>query len=782
VTAAILTLAVGIGANVAMFSVANLALFRALPYPDAEELVVGRTVWPGGGVGWTSSAPDYYDIRDRAESFKRVSAITPFTWPGTVTAPGEAERLPAAWVSPGFFATLGVEPMLGREFLPEEGEPGGPAVLILSHELYQRRFGAGTPVIGETMTVEGMPMTIVGVMPPGFTFLNDAQAWMPMVPGEAFASLRRFHNWLVVARLADGVTLREARAEVDVIMRQLAEAYPDSNEGKGMVITPMLDAFTEGLRPSLLMLMGAIGLVLLIACGNVASLMLARGNARSTELAVRSAMGAGGGRLVRQLLTESAVLAVGAGLLGTAVAVLAQRSLVAATPLTRLGLEAAGIQPEVLVFALVLSLVTVLVFGLAPALSAARVDLVENLKAGAGSVAGGRGRFRHGLVVVQVALSVMLLVGAGLLIRSFVQLRGVDPGFETENLLTADIGLPRGTYTDAAQRSQFYDELMERARALPGVESVGLVSRLPIRDPGNNTGAWNPSNPPADASEVRLAYQRIIKPGYFETMGIPILRGRDVRPTDVTGSPPVAVISESMTSLFPDQDPLGQTLAMDLGGDDPALLEIVGIVGNIRPSGLAQTDNWIVYFSYGQRPANDMRLAVRTAGPPSALIRPLRSILAEMDPDIPLADARSMEEILSGSVSFTRTVMGALAAFAAVALFLAAIGLYGVLAYYVSRRTHEIGVRVALGAGAWEILRMVLGRGLVMVALGLALGIGGALAGGRLVQELLFQVEAADPATFAAVSGFFALVALAACLIPAWRAWRVDPVVAFRAE
>ncbi len=784
VLAAVLTLGVGIGANVAMFSVANLALFRALPYPNADRLVVGRTSWPGGHVAWTVSGPDYFDVRDQATSFSATGAMTPFTSDVTVTGGGEAERVPLGWVSPGFFRTLGVAPLLGREFVAQESEPGGPDAVMISYGFWQRRLGGRPDVVGSNLVVNGRPQTVVGVMPQGFSFVTEAQIWAPMVRGESFASERRYHNWLVVARLAPGATLAAARSEVDVIMRQLADAYPSSNKGMGMVVTPLQTALVEDFRASLLMLMGAIGLVLLIACGNVASLLLARGSARSTEMALRTALGAGRGRIVRQLLTEAAVLGIGAGLLGTGIALALQRTLVAATPLTRLGLRGAGIQPAVLVFALLLSAATVLVFGLAPALAATRVNLSNDLKAGARSVAGGRSRFRSGLVVAQVALSVVLLMGAGLLIRSFQQLRGVDPGFDARGLLTADISLPSGTYADAQRRSQFFDEYLARVRGTPGVEAAGLVSALPIRNGGNNVGAWDPSHPPADASQVRLAYQRIVKPGYFAAMGIPIRRGRDMQATDVATAPRVMVINETMArTLFPGEDPLGRQVAIDVG-DDPGgtRFEVVGVVGDVHESGLASGPQMVMYFSYEQRPQATMRLAVRTAGDPSALVRPLRNALTQMDSDIPFAEPRTMDDVLAGSVSSPRTIATALTAFAGVALFLAALGLYGVLAYYVSRRGHEIGVRMALGARARNVFGLVLGQGFLLVGIGLLLGIAGAIVGSRFLQQFLFEVNPRDPATFIGVPLFFAAVALAACLIPAWRAWRVDPVEAFRAE
>jgi putative ABC transport system permease protein len=745
-------------------------------------LVLGRTQWPGGSIGWTVSAPDYYDVRDQSRSFASLEALTPFTRDFTVTGGGEPERVSGAWVSPGLFRALGVAPLVGREFRDEEGEPGGERVVMLSHDFWQRRYGGDPGIVGSAITVEGAPMTVVGVMPAGFEFVVNVDAWAPMVRGEAFSTARQFHNWLLVGRLRSGVTLAEAQSEVDVIMQRLADTYPESNRDKGLVLTEMQEAFAEFFRSTLLMLMGAIVLVLLIACGNVASLLLARGSGRRTEMAMRSALGAAGGRLVRQLLTESAVLGLAAGVLGTVVAVSLQRTLVASTPLTRMGLRAAGLQPEVLLFAVALSVVTVLVFGLVPALSAGRVDPAEDLKAGARSVAsGGRARFRNGLVVAQVALSVVLLVGAGLLMRSFVRLRGVDPGFDSENVLTADIGLPRGKYDNDERRRLFFRELQERVGATPGVVSVGFISRLPIRDPGGNIAAWDPANPPADASEWRLAYARMVMPGYFEAMSVPLREGRDVRASDA-GGPSVMVISETMArTIFPDRSPLGRQVAIDTG-DEPARFEVIGVVGDVQVSNLSDDISMVMYIPYSQWSEATMRMAVRTAGDPRSIMEVLRSILHEMDPDIPLAGVATMDEVLSRSVSFQRTVMRALGLFAGVALFLAALGLYGVLAYYVAERNREIGIRMAMGATGRDVLRMVLGRGFVLVTIGLVVGIGGAIGTGRLLRTLLFQVEASDPVTLISISVFFLLVALLACLIPAWRAWRIDPVVAFRSE
>jgi predicted permease len=779
--AALLSLGLGIGATVAMFGVLNLALFRALPYPDADRLVVGRTIWPNGSIGNMVSAYDFFDVREASTSFESLATITPFTRDATITGVDEPERVPVALIGPGLFRTLGVPLHLGREFNAEEGEPGAAPTILVSGRYWRTRLGADPSIVGSTLTANGSPFTVVGVTPPDFRFAVEADVFAPMVRGGDMAGARQWHNWLVVGRLAEGVTVEEADAEVGVIMGRLAEEYAESNQDKGMRISGMQEAMVEGFRSTILMLMGAIVLVLLIACGNVASLLLARGSTRGTELAMRSALGAPRRRLVQQLLTESIPLGLAAGVLGTVLALLVQRSLVAATPLTRLGLETVGLQPEILLFALLLSLGTVLVFGLAPALMGSRVDLAEELKSGSRSVAGGRARVRSVLVVGQVALSVVLLVGAALLVQSFARLRSVDPGFRTKSLLTAEIGLPRSEY-DLEARTRFFQELLDRTRALPGVEEVGLISQLPMRDPGNNVPAWNPENPPSDASQLQAAYQRIVMPGYFDAMDIPVVAGRDVADTDADGAVPVVLINETMARiLYPEAEPLGRELEVDQG-DDTGRFEIIGVVGDVQIFSLAHEAQMVMYFSHRQRQSSVMRIAVHTTGGPTTIVGQLRETLGRLDPDIPLAGVGTMEEVLSRSTSFQRTVAGAVGIFALVALLLAALGLYGVLAYQVTQRAHEIGIRVALGARAEHILRMVMGHGFSLVGVGLAIGVVGALGGARVIRGRLYEVGASDPVTFVSVVLFFSLVALVACLLPSWRAWRVDPVVAFRAE
>jgi predicted permease len=535
-----------------MFSVLDAALGRDLPFPEPERLVMGRATF-GGGVNPFASFPDYLDYRDQNQSFEALGAITGFAMPATVTGVEEPERITLTFATGDLFQSLGVPAHIGRIFSAEESAPGGPPVILLSYGYWQRRFGGSPETVGQTLSLNGIPVTVVGVMPAGFHLLLDVDVWFPGVDGGPMTGIRRYHNWILVGRLKPESTLEEARAEFDVLSAQLEEAYPDSNRDKAMQLDGLHEALVEGYRQSLFLLMGAIVLVLLIACGNVASLLMARGTSRTTELAIRAAMGAGRTRLVSQLFTESVLLALSAGALGILMALWLQDLILGFTSMERLGLRDVGMSGSMLLFALVLSLGTALLFGVVPSLAAARANPGEDLKEGSrGSTSGGRTRLRSGTVVLQVALSVVLLIGSGLLLRSFARLRGVDPGFRVENLLAGEVSLSGSDYQDREARVQFFESLRERIEALPGVEAVGLADRLPIRNPGNNVALWSPERPPASNTEANFAFQRIVMPGYFQAMGIPILAGRDFRNTDETGSPPVIILSQtSADTIFP---------------------------------------------------------------------------------------------------------------------------------------------------------------------------------------------------------------------------------------
>ncbi len=776
----VLILAVGIGANVAMFGTMNRALIRPLPFPEPGRLVLGRATF-SGRTNPLASAYDYFDYRDRNRVFESLGAILFGPIDATVTGGAEPEQIAGTFVSWDLFRTLGVSAEAGRHFAREEGEPGGSDVVMLSHGYWQRRFGGTLDVVGQSLTVNGSPQTIVGIMPAGFRFLHDVDLWAPMYRDGPMANARRWHNWLLVGRLRPSVTIEQAQAEMDVISAQLASEYPETNRDKALLLTELHEALAEDYRTSVLLLMAAVGLVLLIACGNVGSLLLARGSVRRMELSIRAALGAAGSRLMRQLLTESLVTAAGAGILGTVLAVWFQKLILQFIPIDIPGMEAQGLSGSLLGFALILSAATGLLFGILPALRAARTNVVADIKSSARTTDSGGSRFRSALVIAQVAVSVILLIGSGLLIRSFANLRRVDPGFDAENLLTAEIRLTQDRFAEQEQRINFYSELIEDVEAIPGVTAVAVINQLPVRNPGNNIYVYAADRPPLDPNDRNVAYTRTVFPGYFEAMGIPLLQGRGIERTDAEGSPRVLVINQNMAeTLFPDEDPLGHQVVVDQG--EEVAYEVIGVVGDVRVSGPRYNPRLAMYGSYYQRPLYTMRVAIRTATEPTSIARELRQIVWSQDRDIPIEELSTMSDLIARTVARDRVMALSLTLFAAVAMSLAAIGLYGVLAYYVSRRVHEIGVRVALGAGAGDIVRLVLRQGVLLVAVGIVLGLVGAFWVTRLIQQMLFTVEPTDPATFVGVSLLFAVVALIACLIPAWRALRVDPVLALAVE
>lgn len=620
--------------------------------------------------------------------------------------------------------------------------------------------------------------------PPGFRFMFDTDMWVPPWPGNHDPVTRKYHNWLLVGRLAPGATLESARAEVDVISAQLEEAYPESNQDKALQLDSLQSALVEGYRQSLLVLSGAILLVLLIACGNVANLLLARGSSRTSELAVRSAMGATQSRLFYQLLVECLLLAVAAGTLGLVLAVWFQNLILGLVSMDRLGIEQAGLSPSMLAIALSLSVLTVLLFGIVPSISAARANTAERLRQGGRtSTSGGGVRYRSALVVLQVALSLVLLVGSGLLLRSFSLLRSVDPGFRVHNLLTATVSLPSEGYRERERRVQFFEQLKESIEGLPGVESASMVSRFPIVQAGGNYAIWSPERPPETLQDASgWADYRVVLPGYFATMEIPLVEGRVLDRTDDFGTPSVVVLTRTAANLvYPDENAVGRQLAVD-SRDGPDYYEIVGVVEDHQTMSLAGTPRPAMFFPHAQQPSSTLRLAVAASSDPTDLIRPIQERIWEQDRDIVLSSPVTAQNAISNSVADTRSVTTVLGLFAAAALALASLGLYGVLAFFVSKRIHEIGIRVALGAPAARVLRLVMVRGLALVGAGILLGTAGALGATRLVEGMLFNVSARDPITFAGVTAFFVLVAVAACLVPALRALRVDPLYVLRLE
>ncbi len=778
----ILTLAVGIGATTAMFGTINAALLSRLPFDEPDRLVMGATTFDGNINPWTSGY-DYYDYRDQNESLESLAA---FMFGGRVTVLGAAdpELVDSAFGTWDLFHTLRVKPAVGRLFTAEEGVENGPSVVMISYAYWQRRFGGSADVSDSTLNINGSPHSVVGVLPQGFHFIVEADIWRLTYRDGPGATARRWHNLLLVGRLEPGVTVEQAQAEMDAISAHLQEQYPETNEGKALAVTDLHEALVFRVRPALLMLMVAVSLVLLLACGNVAGLLLARGQTRLTEIAVRSAMGASRRRLVRQLLTESTLLALVAGVAGIAFAFAFQGLMIRLLPMGWLGITRPSIDAPVLLFALGISIATGILFGVVPALQGTIVDLAQQLKAGTRATwARGSSLLRNGLVVLQVAISVVLLIGAGLLIRSLALQMQVDLGFNPSNVLTAGVRLPDNDYPEPENRIAFFDSFVEEVEALPGVTSVGLINRLPIRQGGGNIYLHPVDQPPEEgqSSMSRSADFRYVTPNYLKTIGIPLLAGRDIERTDVEGSPRVMIISESLGELFfPDQNPLGQQLLVDMG--ELVAHEIVGVVGNARLSRPSGDPFHSMYMSYYQIGRGSMRVAVRTHGDPAVLTGQIREVLRAKDRNIPLAEAETMTAIIDDALSDFRIITSSLGLFSAIALLLALVGLYGVLAYYVSQRYHEIGVRMALGANARQVANLVLTRGMALVAIGVVVGVVASYWATNLIQQQLFGVEATDPFTFIVTALGFGLVALLACLLPAWRATRVDPVLTLQAE
>ena len=780
---AVITLALGIGAATAMYSVLDTALWRSLPFPQAERLILGRATFSGNIGPWVSF-PDFLDYRDRSETLESLATIR--CGPGlvTVTGEGEPEQASITAATSNLFSTLGVVPHLGRFSILDELPEAGEGEVVISYGFWQSWFGGTSDALGRNLTVGGNPLTVVGVLPAGFHFYFDSDLWVPPRSGNSDPMTRRYHNWYVVGRMAPAISLDEARLEIDVISAQLEQAYPDSNKNKALQLDGLHDAMVEGYAPSLLVLAGAITFVLLVACGNVANLLLARGSTRTPELAVRSALGATRFRLSLQFLVECTILALMGGSLGIVSAVWLKGLILGFVPLGLLGIEEVRLSLPMFCVALTLSMGTLILFGIFPSLVAARVNPVEDLKTGNRGSASGRGiRYRNALVILQVALSVILLVGSGLLIRSFVVLRGADPGFRVENLLTATVSLPSDGYQEDNLRIQFFQSLQEQIKALPGVESVGMIDRLPILQTAGNVAIWSPEQPPEANVKTPTADRRVALPGYFATMEIPIVEGRVLEESDVAGSRPVIVLNRATAeTVFPDGGALGRQVAVDWGREEPDLFEVVGVVEDHKLSSLGGASRRAMFFAYSQKPANTMRLAVGAATDPKALIRPIQERVWDLDRNIVLGNVQTMDDALSNSVAGTRSISTILGLFAIVSLTLVFLGLYGVLTFFVTQKTHEIGIRVALGARWTSVLRLVITRGMKLVGAGLILGTAGAICATRIVDGMLYKISATDPFTFVGVAGFFLLVALAACMLPAWKATKVDPMEALRAE
>jgi len=772
---AILIFALGIGANVAMYSTAFSMLVAPLPFVDPSALVIGKVAREGtrSGMGFISG-PDFFDYRDRTTTFESLAALMPFPQHSTLTGMDEPERIAVAVVSTNLFSTLGVDPELGRGFTAEDGRSGAPNVALISDGLWKRRFGEAPDVVGRALIVDGVPFTVVGVMPAGFRFLTGAEFWRPMRPDRDAAGLRDRHNWFVIGRLGAGVTVRNAQAEIDAVSTRLADEYPATNTGKGMVIAGLQPELVADYRNRLFLLSAAVGVVLLIACGNLTGMLLARAPERRTELAVRAALGASRARLVGQMLCEAVVLAGAGGVVGIVTAVWMQQTILDYLRVDLPGVDGGHLSWPMLGLTLAFSLVAGLAAGVYPALTRARGDVAESLKQGAWTSAGGGTRFRGGLVVGQVAISVVLLVGSGLLLRSFAAVKATDPGFDAERLLTAEIELPAAGYADRGQRARFWSALLEGLQRIPGVVSVGAINSLPIRGMPSRFRASSSENP----EQFVGVLLRSALPGYFDALRIPLLRGRGLEEDGVYpgGSPVVVVSRTAARTFFADDDPIGRRLRIDIFGD-LVEAEVVGVVGDVRMEGLEAEPAAALYLPYAQLPNLTMQIAVRVAGEPARVVPALRDAVRRLDPDLAVADILTMEEVLSDSVSERRTIALSLTLFAALPLLLATFGLYAVLAHYVNHRLKELGIRMALGAGGAAIGRMVLWRGVRLVGAGLLLGFPAAVGSTRLIRHLLFHTAPTDIPTLAGVALFVVGVAVLACIVPTWRAVRMDPGV-----
>jgi len=778
---AVLTLALGIGANTALFSVVNAVLLRPLPYDEPGRLVQAFEA-PQPGQRNAASPGAFLDWKEHATVFESLSLRQEIAM--NLTGDGDPERIHGLGMSAGGLEILRARPWWGRLFAPDEDQPGKDKVVVLSHEFWQRRFGGETNVVGRAIRLNDESYTVVGILPPYFLPWDKKEFVVPAAIAPSDANQRSAHWIEVIGRLKPGVTVEQAGAEMNALMSRLKSLYPPHKKDWGVTLVSIQEQLTGDIRPTLLVLLGAVGCVLLIACANVANLLLARASSRQREMAIRSALGATRGRVIRQLLVESVLLsAMGAG----CGLVLAAWSVSAVTQAEAVSLPRAqeiGLDLRALGFTVLLSLVAGLAFGLAPAFHAARPNLGFALKDGTrGSGEGSGNRMRSGLIVAEVALSLILLVGAGLLLNSFYRLVQVPPGIDPHNVLTFQVPLPEKKYPDAAHRTAFFDQVLERVRSLPGVEAAGVVRKLPLGgwpDTSSFSIIGRPDQPPAG----HLTDFDFCTSDYFRVVGIPLLRGRTFGPRDKPGAPGVVLINEALARKhFPNEDPLGKRIHLEVfAGKLDEGWEIVGVVGDVRQRGLADDAKPCVYRPQSFGFWGGESLVIRTSSSPLSLAEAARKAVLEVDPAQPVVAVRTLEQVVGASIAQRRFVLMLLGGFAGGALLLTAIGLYGVIAYAVSRRTREIGIRMALGATRRSVLGLVLGGGIKLAVLGVAVGVVGALALSRALATLLYEVRPTDPLTFAEVSLILLLVALLACWLPARRAARVDPMEALRNE
>lgn len=787
---ALIALALGIGANTAIFSVVNAVLLRQLPYREPSRLVM---VWENNHrrnrPQNVISPANFFDWREQNSVFEDMAMFIDSRF--NLSGVDDPEELPGQIAQVNLFDVLGVNAAMGRTFVAENSERGRDNVVILSHGMWQRRYGSDPDIVGKTIMLDGESNSIVGVMPAGFQLYvkqgsqigKPAEIWLPWTYNPR-ARIRGGRAWMSVARMKPEVTLTQAQTEMDSIAARFEEQYPEFDKGWGVTVVPLREQFVGDIRTALLILLAAVGFVLLIACANVANLLLARAASRQKEIAIRSALGAGRGRVIRQLLTESVLLSLIGGGAGLLLALWGTDLLIALSPKDLLGVHRVALDRRVLVFTAAVSLITGVLFGLVPAIAASRTNLNETLKEG-GRDSGGGGssrRIRNAFVVAEVALALVLLVGSGLMIKSLWRLQSVDPGFDSSKLLTARLLLPNSKYNKDGQRIEFFKQLVERLQSQPGVRNATAIDSLPFGGPGSATGFTISGQPAPAPGEVPTCDVRVIEPNYFDAIGIPLLEGRNFTEREANQVSRVVIVNKALADLyFQGEDAIGKKITIDMT-ENPVPSEIVGVVGDAKYAGLDIDARPMAYWPHPELARSFMTLVVRTDSDPLALASTIKREVQAIDKDQPIADVRTMEQLMSSSIARTRFSAMLLVVFASVALVLAAVGIYGVMAYSVEQRTREIGIRMALGAGRGDVVAMVVRQGMMLAGAGVVIGLGAAWALTRFLASLLYQVSATDTTSFLSIAIALGVVALVASLIPAYRATKVDPMVALRYE
>ena len=778
---ALVALALGIGANTAIFSLVNAVVLRPLPFSQPDRLV---WVWGNirnGGNRASISPPDFLDYREKNKAFENFAASFSMPLAVNITGAGDPERLNGSAVTGNYFQTFGVTPLLGRGFTLENEKTGQDNVAVISHELWQRRFGGDPEIVNKKIVLDGKAIQVLGVMGPDVSLPQPAELWVPLnFDSDPGMKMRKAHFLRPIGRLKPGVSLTQAQADLDLVAAQLEKQYPDSNTGWNTRLVSLREQLLGSSRIYVCILFGTVGLVLLIACANVANLLLVRAAARQKEIALRTALGASRPRIMRQMITESVLLAIMGGALGVLLARFGVDLLVSLSQDTLPRTVTVRVDATVLLFTFLISLATGLLFGLAPAFRTMQVNLIESLKEGvrgAGETTL-RNRTRSLLVVFESAIAVMLLIAAGLLVRSLIALQNVDPGFDANNVLTMRLNLARNKYDTPEKTSNFLTELQTRAGNLPGVETVGVITELPLSGQLNDVPFNVEGRPPVTVDQAFDADFRRINQNYFSALHIPLLRGRNFTEQEVRRGDELVIVSQQLVNqVFPNEEPLGKRLITVMGD---TRYEIIGVVGDIRHQSLAGVPAATMYFPTIE--SNFTNLVIRTKSDPSSVAAGVRKEIHAIDPDQPVAAVKSMTTLVHESVASQRYRTTLLGLFAVLAVVLAATGIYGVMSYTVAQRTHEIGVRMALGARQGDVLKLVVRQGMLLALAGVGLGLIGAFALTRVMATLLFQVTAKDPITFAVVAGLLIAVAFVACFVPALRATKVDPLVALRYE